>query len=174
MGGEKIIPAAIIWQSDPNEIEEVESLEIKIKYPPEYGNPDPIVIGKMKKNVFKIKNIDNEDWSDSPPKDGWYKVELGKSYKNVDCLKVIIDAVYTVSATHFLYWLMLYPTKDFNLTLKFPDSYSAQVATFINHAHVGEITQEEGYYSFSCNFWMIPQSGVAWRLLPAKKHESDA
>jgi hypothetical protein len=176
MSGGLIIPA-ILWSNDPGEIEEVQELRVQIKYPQDHSKRGEVeTIGELRddklfyyrdrggKMVAKAGSAGKLDLVGSE-----LSINREESYENVDRLKVMVDAVYTFRANRFLYWLMSYPTKDFSLTLKFPDSHIVQAATFINNEHVGELTRERGYYSFSYNSWMIPQSGVAWRLIPAEE-----
>lgn len=182
--GESILPA-IIWQNDPGEVEDIHELQVSVRYPQDHERQSlPIVIGELREgNKFFVLKKDRNNSDDQMTllepsegeKDGQHpiigkelRIKLGESYDNVDRLKVVIDAVYTVRADRLLYWLMSYPTKDFSLTLKFPDSHIVQTATFINNEHVGELNHEAGFYSFNYNSWMIPQSGVAWRLIPHK------
>jgi hypothetical protein len=174
---------AITWQNDPGEVEEIRELQVEVRYPQDHATRgEKVTIGKLENGKYLVRDKsgkmtplspgDGAGSDDQLPVIGKeLRIKLHESYENIDHMKVIIDAVYTVRASHFLYWLMSYPTKDFSLTLKFPDSHIVQAATFINNEHVGVLNQERGYYSFSYNSWMIPQSGVAWRFLPGEANE---
>jgi hypothetical protein len=179
------IISAIVWHNDPGEIEDVKSLKITVRYPQDRGElGEPITIGELtgeeiiifngngkeeKVEVGKeIKNLLRRESKHSLVEGDGLRIKIGESYRNIDFMKVTVDAVYVVKSSHLLYWSMNYPTRDFSLTLRFPDSYIAQAAAFINSEHVGQLADEKGYYSFNYNSWMIPQSGVAWRLIPAK------
>jgi len=177
MSGGNIIPA-IVWQNDPEEIERIKELRVDVLYPQGHarqGQRETIgMLGpehsfSVRKNghLKPLKRADGGGDNGHDPVIGReLRINRDESYENIDRLKVVIDSTYVIRENHFLYWRMLYPTKDFSLILKFPDSRTVQIATFINHEHVGEITREPGYYSFTCTHWMIPQSGVAWRLIP--------
>lgn len=177
MSDGEIVPA-ILWQNDPGEIEDIRELKITVRYPPGPSQQEhqdekrrEYIVGESKGSDFYIYAIDGTPHSTSKVEDFKGKelrIERGTCYHNVDHLKVIIDAVYEVRASQILYWSMLYPTKDFSLILRFPDSHVVQAATFIHNQHVGQVMEDTGYYSFSYDSWMIPQSGVAWRLIPAK------
>lgn len=181
--GEKIL-SAIIWQNDPGEVEEIRDLKVAVQYPQEHEkHGPPVLVGKLTedKKRFEVWDIKSKEMiplkeenggGDSPVKGRELRINSVESYEEVDRLKVVIDAVYTIKADHFAYWLMVYPTKDFSLILVPPDSHIVQAATFINNEHIGELNKEPGYYSFTYNSWMIPQSGVAWRLIPVEGTES--
>ena len=176
MSGGEIVPA-ILWQNDPDEIEEIRELKIVARYPKGYGPEEDVLIANLDKCNFNVRQKDGNMQQSGTAGDYLgkeFRVRRGESYDNVDQLKIIIEAVYVVRTRHFHYWLMSYPTKDFSLILKFPDSYQSQAATFINNEHVGVLTQERGYYSFFYNSWMIPQSGVAWRLIPVEEQKLGA
>jgi hypothetical protein len=184
---DKIIPS-IVWQSDPDEIEEVRSLMVSVRYPRDGdgGLGDPILIGRLDDKGIdnnrddKICVFDKEQGTmivstftrSSLLSGKGFCINGADSYDNKDFMKVTIDAVYTVKSTHLLYWSMIYPTRDFTLVLRFPESHIIQAVSFINSAHVGELANEKGYYSFNYNSWLIPQSGVAWRLISAGEQES--
>jgi hypothetical protein len=170
-----VITPSILWSNDPDEIEEVQDLQVEVRYPQARGGQGkPVKIAELKDGMIYIFDKDGKEISCHNKScllgDGLH-IDRDESYKNVDHMKVTVDATYKVRSNGLLYWLMSYPTKDFSLTLKFPDSYVVQAATFINSEHIGQLTHEKGYYSFHYHSWMIPQSGVAWRLIPAKDIE---
>lgn len=87
-------------------------------------------------------------------------------YEQVDGLIVIASVKYKVYKNHFQYWTMADPTKNFDITLTFPSDHEVQVKPMVLTPELVLTTVTDGYYKAKYDFWMLPQSGMAWIILP--------
>jgi septum formation topological specificity factor MinE len=138
------------WRPDEGEFLEVKSLNIKIQYPANHEKAGKIV----------DLEVDQTQLASGA------KVLLSE-YENIDGLVVITEAVYVVEKHKFQYWQMAHPTKNFDITITYPDNLEIQFKTLVLEDVVSQVTEDKGYLKFSYGTWALPQSGLAWLLKSA-------
>jgi len=148
------IQSNVRWRPDDGEFEKVEKLIIEA-IPPD--GTTPVV----------LLNESGGDLSNILETPGGIDVNLEEKlekYKDKDGLRIIVVAEYTISASRFQYWQMAHPTKNFDITIKYPDDMSIQYkALFMDGVDKIE-TVEKGYLKLRYNSWLLPKSGIAWLL----------
>ena len=149
-GGE--IQGHIGYKPDDGEFEEVQYVKIEIQYPQHHEKA-----GKTETLYPKDSNNLQEDLKKG------IKVSLS-DYQGIDGLVVTIESVYVVAKGKFQYWQMAHPTRNFDITIKYPEELSIQFKTLVIEDVVGKITDEDGYLKFKYDYWLLPQSGLAWLI----------
>ncbi|MEY4590487.1 MAG: hypothetical protein RL497_2563 [Pseudomonadota bacterium] len=144
------IQKRIRWKPDDGEFEEVTSLTVEICLPNE-ASP---------KALYEKSGIDlTEDLASENGVD----VDL-QQYINHDGLRVTVISAYKTSFSRFQYWQMAHPTKNFDITIQYPDSMKIQhKALFVDDIDK-IVTTNTGYLKLRYNSWLVPQSGIAWLL----------
>lgn len=142
------------WKPDDEEFEEVEKLIIEAV---QHGDIIPSEL--LNKSGSDLKEILSKPEGVVVDLDD----ELGKN-KAKDGLRIIVTAEYKTSASRFQYWQMAHPTKNFDITITYPDDMSIQYkALFMDEVDKIE-TVEKGYLKLRYNSWLLPKSGIAWLL----------
>jgi hypothetical protein len=139
----------ILWHVDKNEYSKVEGLKIFFKYP--YTHPK--------------KGIDEPLYDGVPTLGDNIQLSLDK-FSDVDGLIVVADEQYQVRKADFRYWVMAHPTKNFNVTIIYPPEHTLQVLPMVLSPELLLVTERPGYYSAKYDSWMLPESGVAYRIRP--------
>jgi hypothetical protein len=67
---------------------------------------------------------------------------------------------------------MSHPSKNFSITLKYPDVYKVQWKPMVLSPDLIQITEADGYFKATYDFWMLPESGRAW-LITQKQTKID-
>jgi|SRR5215471_6708273 len=143
------IQSTVTWQTDPGEVQVMESLTIEVQFPythSERGKRETIYDGKP-----KLEEI--------------IEGSLSK-YQQIDNLIVITTGRYKVRKDMFQYWDMLIPTKNFTITMTFPDDYEVKVKPMVLSPELILTTLADGYYKAKYDFWMLPGSGMTWMIVP--------
>jgi len=65
---------------------------------------------------------------------------------------------------------MSHPTKNLEMIFKFPDEYDIQIKSLAINEELVLTTERCGYLKMKYNFWMLPDSGIAWRFIPKPGH----
>lgn len=145
----------ISWKPDDDEFEKVNSLKITIQYPPhhEFAGTKVEIYSKSAEKLDK-------DLVDG------IKIELEEKY-NIDSLIVITEAEYIVKVGKFQYWQMAHPTKNFDITITYPEDHKIQFKTLVLEDVVSQVTVNAGYLKFGYGSWALPQSGLAWLISKA-------
>jgi hypothetical protein len=144
------IQDSIGWKPDPDEFKEVRSLKIKIQFPANHekaGESQEIQVDQTKLNEGVKESL--------------------SEFESIDGLVVITEAVYVVERGKFQYWQMAHPTKNFDVTITYPEELSIQFKTLVLEDVVSQITEHDGYLKFSYGTWALPQSGLAWLIQSA-------
>jgi hypothetical protein len=142
----------IRWQPDPNEFVKVFSLKVSIKFP--YSHEEP---GKI------VSLLDEQDLSAKKCEEIDIDVSLD-AHKDIDQLIVIVESHYLVAHERFQYWQMTHPTKNFEITITFPAEYEIQLKPLVLNEDLCQKTNIQGYAKIKYDSWMLPMSGVAWRI----------
>jgi hypothetical protein len=150
--GVESIQAEAIWRPDQDEFLAVESFKLTVRYPASH----PLLGEEV---VLAEKLFDGID----PNKIGQLAVSL-RDYQNVDQLMVRIALKYKVDRERFIVWQMAHPTRNFHITIKYPDKYGIQLQDQVLHPRLVEKTQADGYVRINYDSWMLPETGVAWRV----------
>jgi hypothetical protein len=143
----------ILWSADPDEFLAVDKVKASVQYPYTHKKRGEVV------QLFEKTNLDVR---------GLEKSEIEQSlesYKEVDGLIVILESHYTVSVQRFQYWQMAHPTRNFQIMVTFPREYKIQMKPLVLNENLCLITNVEGYSSIKYDSWMLPMSGIAWRLI---------
>jgi hypothetical protein len=149
------IQKTIEWWVDPQEFVRVDSVLIEIQYPfnhPNAGKTEPLI----KEPNLQQKGLNKK-----------YEISVSlEKYSQIDRLIVIITSKYAVNKERFQYWQMAHPTSNFDITITYPPGNGIQVQPLgINPAFVLS-NQGPGYFKMKYDSWMLPESGIAWRILP--------
>jgi hypothetical protein len=153
------IQPLISWGPDSSaEFLSVTSLTIQVQYPYYHelrGTPETIFPS------------DGKSINDFPG----YKISIPlDKYREIDQLVVTIVAEYEVRAERFQTWVMAHPTRNLDFTIRFPDDWEIQLEPILLDAEImnrGE--PEPGYTKVEYDSWVLPGSGLAWRLIPKKR-----
>jgi hypothetical protein len=151
------IQDAVRWIADDDEFRRVVSLKIEVQLP--YHNAE-----SGKREVL----IDEKDLSDCRPNEISIEASLEK-FADIDGLIVVITAEYVVGAERFQYWEMAHPTRNFDISIMFPVECTIQIKPMVINPDLVLATQRAGYYKAKYDSWMLPRSGLAWRILPPTK-----
>lgn len=149
-GGE--IQNHIGYKPDKGEFEEVQLLKISVQYPQHHEKAGEIVVLFDKKDLELQESL--AEGIKAPLSD----------YQGIDGLVVTIESIYIVAKGKFQYWQMAHPTKNFDITIKYPEKLGIQFKTLVIKDVVGKVTDEEGYLKFKYDYWLLPQSGLAWLI----------
>jgi septum formation topological specificity factor MinE len=141
----------VSWSMDPDEYVSIEAFKIEIQLP--YTHKDS---GK------KIKLYDS---TEPDKKLGDSLVVSLADYNDVDGLIVIVSEEYKVRKDRFQYWTMPYPTKNFDITLTFPVGHRVQSKPMVLSPDLVLTTVADGYYKAKYDFWMLPNNGMAWKIV---------
>ncbi|UIF89057.1 hypothetical protein KAF44_28265 (plasmid) [Cupriavidus necator] len=87
-----------------------------------------------------------------------------EEWKAIDGLVVVVEAEYLIAKGRFQYWQMVNPTKNFDITITYPEHYQLQFKTLVLEDVVSQITEGPGYLKFGYSSWALPQSGLAWLI----------
>jgi hypothetical protein len=149
-GGE--IQKHVGYKPDDGEFEEVQFVKISVQYPQYHAKAGEIVVLYEKKDAELQGDLD---------------IGIDASlieYQGIDGLVVTIESKYIVAKGKFQYWQMAHPTKNFDITIKFPEELGIQFKTLVIEDVVGQVTNEDGYLKFKYDYWLLPQSGLAWLI----------
>jgi hypothetical protein len=137
----------IVWCIDEGEYENVESVIIEAQYP--YNHPE--------------KGKREELYSGVPSPGQELTIPL-KKYAHIDGLVVTGIKKGRVLKKNFQHWTMAHPTKNFSIAIIYPASCSIQVKPLVLNPELLLITERTGYYSAKYDSWMLPESGMAFRI----------
>src|SRR5262249_42388625 len=84
----------------------------------------------------------------------------------VDRLIVTVTERAKIRKDRFQYWTMANPTKNFSISFSFPKEHDIQIFPFVLSPGLVRSTKADGYFSARYDFWMLPESGLAWMLCP--------
>lgn len=139
------IQSNVVWRKDPDEHLRIESIGVQIKYPFTHENR-----GK----VETLQDVKSE--LDLP-----LNISLAP-YQEIDGLIVIITSRYKVGKDKIQYWSMIGLTKSFDITMKFPSDYEIQAKQLVLSPDLVVTTVNDGFYQAKYDFWLLPESGMAW------------
>jgi hypothetical protein len=88
-----------------------------------------------------------------------------KDYRE-DRLLVTMTERAKIRKDRFQFWTMAHPTKNFRIAFSFPDDHEIQIIPFVLSPELISSTKSVGYYSTKYDFWMLPESGLSWMLVP--------
>ena len=148
------------WQNDPEEMVEVVSVNVGIRYPEKHDRAGETECLEM---------ID----SATARARGRLLVECSLDrFRDVDRLIIEVEAMYRVKKSRFQYWDMAGSTRDFSLTINHPRSFAVTLKGFVHNPELTKTEVIPGRYYFECESWMLPNSGVVWRLEPIENVQS--
>jgi hypothetical protein len=155
--GEKI-QEDIRWLPDDDEFVSIDYVEIKVQYP--YNHSESGQIDTLKRFVASDIEITSGTG---------VKLSLDK-YSLVDGLVVTVESKY-IKKQHFQYWQMAHPTKTFTITVNWVGDFEIQHKSLVLEQKIAQITEGHGYFKMRYDSWMLPQSGMAWRLISKTKKD---
>jgi hypothetical protein len=144
------------WAADPTQFLEVQTLSISVQYPYTHEKQGQCVIlhdGKPEGNEVCVK-LDN--------------------FKDVDGLMVIVTSKYKVESDLCQYWTMAHSTRHFDITIIYPADHTIQIKPLVLNEELILITETVGYFKAKYDSWMLPASGLAWRIMLPRRPSSDA
>lgn len=143
-------------------------IQSNVKWKPDEGEfikVSSIVIRAKESNTEKLIDlcIKNSAGDLSEALENGLDVDLS-SYKEKDGLRIFIESIYTIDKSKFQYWQMAHPTKSSDIIIKYPDNLKMQFkALFIDDVDM-IVTDQPGYLKIKYNSWLLPQSGIAWKI----------
>jgi hypothetical protein len=141
----------VSWRIDPGESIRVESLKVQIKFPFTHENRGE------EKILFEGR----------PEQDKALVIPL-TSYQQIDGLIVIVASKYKVKKDRLQYWSMVNLTKNFDITMKFPPDHEIQEKHLVLSPDLAVTTVNDGFYQAKYDFWILPESGLAWVINPKR------
>ena len=148
------IQQEVAFRVDRAEYESLDNFQIDVVFPYTHNEPGKTVTLHGRENP--------------KPKFGERFVVPLTQFKDVDGLLVIATHNYRVRKERFQYWTMSHPSKNFRITLRNPDGYKVQWKPMVLSPDLIQTTEADGYFSATYDFWMLPESGMAW-LEPISK-----
>jgi hypothetical protein len=146
------IQERVTWQPDPDEFESVEYLRIEAQHPAHHERRGDRVV------IFDSKEA-GVDVTREP-------VDCSlEGYRDIDGLVIHIDAQYAVLRERLQYWEMAHPTRNFEFTVVFPDTFELQLKPMVLHDALCNRFISATYGRVTYDSWMLPSAGVAWRLI---------
>jgi hypothetical protein len=156
------IQQTVGWGPDSaSEFLAVTSLTIQVQYPYYHELHGQWV------QIFPFDGKDIKDFLD-------YRISIPlEKYRLIDRMVVSIVAEYEVNPERFQTWVMAHPTRTLDFTLRFPETWDIQLEPILLDPDVIDRRQPEpGYTRIEYDSWVLPGSGLAWRLIPASKAPS--
>jgi hypothetical protein len=141
----------VAFDYDSDEVLKVNAIKVSVELP-----ADGQVRGK-------IVTILEKDLSQTAIHECSQKCRLEDPYR-LDKLKVKVESDYEISPDAFQYWAMAHPTRDFDLTITYPDNFTIQLKPFVLRPEVLNVSTQDGYCRIRYSSWMLPESGIVWRL----------
>lgn len=138
------------YKPDDGEFEEVQYLKICIQYPQHHEKAG-------QRETLYDKN--GQELQDDLV--GGVEISLN-NYQGIDGLVVTVESKYIVAKGKFQYWQMAHPTRNFDITIVYPTELDIQFKTLVIEDVVGQVSDEDGYLKFKYDYWLLPQSGLAW------------
>ncbi|WP_430684578.1 hypothetical protein [Leptolyngbya sp. AN02str] len=89
---------------------------------------------------------------------------LSEKYKRLDRLHVTIQAKYTVPIADLRIFKMHFLSKNVTFSIHYPDKFELDFYSFGIFKDLLMISQEESYSRYYYDSWMLPDSGIVWRL----------
>jgi hypothetical protein len=80
----------------------------------------------------------------------------------VDGLLVVVSAKYVIRADRFQYWAMSHLTRNLSLSLRFPEDYDVQLATFGMKEESLATFKGIDHCSVRYTSWLLPDTGMSW------------
>jgi hypothetical protein len=138
---------------DAGEVISVTKVKISVEHPPAEGARGAVDV------------LCDKDLSSVPVDECTQICSLSK-FSAIDKLKVKVESEYEVSFDVLQYWTMTHPTREFDVTLNYPNNLAIQIQPFVLRPELLEISVHSGYARIRYPSWMLPESGIAWRLYP--------
>ena len=172
-----IIQDKVYWEIEKKEIKEIIEpfVSLRLKYSgsgAEQFKKEPIFSQKQPMKETQKPKYQSSEKADKTPENENQEIETVflyeydiKKYKDLDGLQVVIEGNYTFYESRFLYWNMAIPTKNVFFSVTYPNKYKLEFATFGSNPEDVVITQSEGCFSADYHYWMLPETGMAWKLL---------
>lgn len=143
------IQTNVTSKTDPGEYLSSDSLKVEVQFPYTHADRGKRVV------LYEQK-----------PELGQETIVSLEQYAREDGLIVIISEKYRISKNRFEYWTMTHPTKNFDITITYPADYEIQVKPMVLSPDLVLATEAAGYYKAKYDFWMLPESGMAWTIVP--------
>ena len=150
----------IKWKPEPDEFLEIESVEIRVK---KKNSAFKTVLKMVNQNNVYIVNDSGE------------QLTLDKIYQkgliyplhdyNEDGLIVELKSKYKITKEKFSTWVMAHPTKNFYLTIRYPEQWKIRFESLLLHPDKVIIDREKGFFSMQYNEWLLPNSGVVYSFI---------
>ena len=136
---------------------EIKSHSVSIKYP---------LGSQYSGTIEEISSIDNVD---PQTKINFKNYDLKNKIQ--DGLIVIKESVHEMNIWEFQTWEMAHVTRNFTFIAKFPCEYKLQFTPFVLRPELGRETSDSGYFNYEYESWMLPKSGITWKLHKIKGNE---
>lgn len=157
--GESIQPR-VRWSIAREDIHELRDIRFTLVIPQSLFHPDDFA--NQYPGIEKPRVIVEQ--KDLTCEGECYEFNLMK-YKDVDGLRVSIDAEYVVRRDAFFSWSFTLPSKGLALTIQYPSQLELAVEFFgMGEDEDLDINPQNGLYSMRHSSWVLPDSGLAWQL----------
>lgn len=153
------IQKSVDWGADLGEFTNISSIAVSVKYPQQHSSKGELVV------LFDSKQQADWDATAKAVLEGKKTIKIPlDTYKDIDDLIVIVDSEYVVPYDHFQYWQMAHPTRNFDMMTRFPEGSDIQIKPLVLNEELCRNTSGTGYRRVIYDSWMLPKSGVAWRI----------
>lgn len=156
--GEGGIQERLAWGANEETLQ-LESLRFELHPPPGYP-------GTFRKLAWDKGELETSLEGNLPV----YWLDLGP-FRQVDKLRVKIQATYFVDARRFSTWRMIVPSRDVEVTIRYPEELRLQFIPFLLDSKPDHQKDDPGFYLTEFDSWIMPWSGFAWKLFPREAAE---
>jgi hypothetical protein len=151
--GEGGIQEKLAWGANEETLK-LESLRFEVHPPP--GHP-----WNLKKTEWEVSDLEVSQEGNLPVY--WLSLE---PFRQVDNLRVKIQASYFVDPKRFSTWRMIVPSRDVEVTIRYPEELRLQFIPFLLDSKPDHQKDDPGFYHTEFDSWIMPWSGFAWKLFP--------
>jgi len=150
------IQQEVVWTMPPEEAHSIRSVVVEVQYPYNHekrGQREQLFPseGQTEANNTSLNYI---------------RVPIDDRFRDIDGLIVLITSELTYPVSRFQSWEMAHPTKNFDITITYPESCTIHLQPVVLNREVVLTTQERGYARIKYDSWMLPGSSLVWRIVP--------
>lgn len=157
------------WRPEEGEYSEIKNVIIRLKR--NKSEFQEVLSLNREKDTYKIKKL-NTDPSSISFKDIYlHGLVFNLNDFTEDGLVVEVKSNYKVEKGRFSTWAMAHPTRNFCITIHYPDSCDIHFLTLLPNPDKIIISNEKGLYTMLYKEWLLPNSGVAYSFISSKKEK---
>jgi len=155
------IQSNVKWKPDKDEFVEIRNVSIKIKK--SNSEIQEVLLLNCENGIYKNNNVEVK-------LEDIYKTGLLFDLKdyNEDGLFVEVKSNYKIEKGKFCNWSMAHPTKNFYITIHYPEGCSIRFQPLLSHPDKMITNDDKGLYTMQYKEWLLPYSGVVYSFVSVK------